>query len=108
MTFIQMLNYHLRFKSITFSCPLLYPAQPCCFLPTVMSGRSATQPCLLYLAQFLCFDIKLFRLVDLCYLDTLVRVCRPPVIRTESSSSSPSGMAQASLQIFIDIEDVRD
>ena len=44
----------------------------------------------------------------LCYLDTLVSVCRPPVIRTESSSSSPPGMAQASLQIFINIEDVRD
>ena len=41
----------------------------------------------------------------LCYLDTLVRVCSPPVIRTESSSSD---MAQASLQIFIDIRDVRD
>ena len=97
----------------TFSCPLLYPAHPCCFRPTVMSGRSTTQPCLLYLAQFRCFDIRFsesinVKVVDLCYLDTLVRVCSPPVIRTESSSSSPSGMAQASLQIFIDIEDVRD
>ena len=89
----------------TFSCPLLYPAHPCCFRPTVMSGRSTTQPCLLYLAQFRCFDIRFSESINvkvegLCYLDPLVRVCRPPVIRTESS---PSGMAQASLQIFIDI-----
>ena len=94
----------------TFSCPLLYPAHPCCFRPTVMSGRSTTQPCLLYLAQFRCFDIRFSESINvkvecLCHLDTLVRVCSPPVIRTESSSS---GMAQASLQIFIDIEVVRD